>query len=256
MLVVENLRKRFGANTAVEAVSFQVRRGEAVALWGPNGAGKTTILRCVLGLFPYEGSVCLAGHEVQQHGKAARQLIGFVPQELGLYDDLTVQETLTLYSNLKQADPDAGAVLLEQVHLTAQAHKPVRNLSGGMKQRLAVALALLGDPPLLVLDEPTANLDAGARADLVALLVALKARGKTLVFSSHRLEEVQALADRVLVLAGGRLVTITVPHQLTSLYHATAVRLYVAGDMLDPALRTLTAQGFHASRNGKSLRVR
>jgi nitrous oxidase accessory protein len=255
MLVVENLTKRFGAVTAVQALSVAVQRGEAVALWGANGAGKTTLLRCILGLLPYTGTVRLGGYDVRQQGKAARQLVGFVPQELGFYDDLTVQETLTFYGRLKRLDEVDGAAILERVGLTQHTSKPVRSLSGGMKQRLALALALLGEPPLLVLDEPTANLDAGARADLVALLAELKASGKTLLFSSHRLEEVQALADRVLVLEDGRLLSAAPPHTLPTFGNTLALRLYLAGELLEPALATLTAQGFQAARNSTSLRV-
>jgi nitrous oxidase accessory protein len=255
MLVVENLHKRFGPITAVHTLSVEVRHGEAVALWGANGAGKTTLLRCILGLLPHTGTVRLGGYDVQQQGKAARQLVGFVPQELGLYDDLTVQETLAFYGRLKRVDMAAGPALLERVGLTRHASKPVRSLSGGMKQRLVLALALLGEPPLLVLDEPTANLDAGARADLVALLAELKASGKTLLFSSHRPEEVQALADRVLVLEDGRLLSAAPPHTLPTFGNPLALRLYLAVELLEPALATLTAQGFQAARNGSSLRV-
>ena len=255
MLVVDHLTKRFGSITAVADVSFGVEVGEALALWGPNGAGKTTILRCLLGLLRYGGTVHLADYDVQYQGKQARQLVGFVPQEMGLYDEMTVREITAFYSGLKKTSTAEGMALLERVGLVDHATKAVRSLSGGMKQRLALALALLADPPLLILDEPTANLDAEARQALITLLAELKAADKTIVFSSHRAEEVQALADRVLVLEDGRLVADGPPRLLRATCAATALRLYIAGELLDPALTALTEHGFSATCNGSSLRV-
>lgn len=206
MVHVRDLTKRFGPLVAVDRLSFEVMPGEAVALWGPNGAGKTTALRCLLGLLPFEGLVRVGGYDVTLHGKEARRMIGFVPQELNFHDDLVVRETLRFYARLKKAPLEQVDEALERIGLTRHALKLVKNLSGGMKQRLALAVALLADPPLLVLDEPTANLDARSRQELLALLRELKAAGKTLIFSSHRLGEVAKLADRVLVLEDGRLV--------------------------------------------------
>ncbi|MCS7222397.1 MAG: nitrous oxide reductase family maturation protein NosD [Anaerolineae bacterium] len=207
MVHVRDLTKRFGPLVAVDRLSFEVMPGEAVALWGPNGAGKTTALRCLLGLLPFEGLVRVGGYEVTLQGKEVRRIIGFVPQELNFYDDLAVRETLCFYARLKKAPLERVDEALERIGLTRHAYKPVKDLSGGMKQRLALAVALLADPPLLVLDEPTANLDARSRQELLAWLGELKAAGKTLIFSSHRLSEVAKLADRVLVLEDGRLVT-------------------------------------------------
>lgn len=207
MVHVRELTKRFGPLVAVDRLSFEVMPGEAVALWGPNGAGKTTALRCLLGLLPFEGMIRVGGYDVTLQGKEARRLVGFVPQELNFHDDLAVRETLRFYARLKKAPLERIDKALERIGLTRHAHKPVKDLSGGMKQRLALAVALLADPPLLVLDEPTANLDARSRQELLTLLGELKAAGKTLIFSSHRLGEVVKLADRVLVLEDGRLVT-------------------------------------------------
>jgi nitrous oxidase accessory protein len=259
MIAVHNLAKRFGSVVAVEPVSFTVHAGKAVALWGPNGAGKTTVLRCLLGLLPCQGMIRLAGYDVHLQGKAARRLVGFVPQELNFHDDLSVQETMRFYSRLKKT-PAAGIdTLLERLTLAAHARKPVRSLSGGMKQRLALAVALLADPPLLVLDEPTANLDAQARQAFLALLSELKATGKTLIFSSHRLDEVVALADRVLMLDQGRLLADRSPDALQHTAGMSGrppiLRLYVPGEWIEPALATLTEHGFTASRNGHGVRV-
>jgi nitrous oxidase accessory protein len=257
MISVHDLRKRFGALVAIDRLSFDVAAGEAVALWGPNGAGKTTVLRCLLGLLPCQGTVELAGVDVSAQGKAARRLVGFVPQELTFHDDLSVYETMRFYARLKRAPQAAIAELLRRQELTEQSRKPVRSLSGGMKQRLALAVALLNDPPMLMLDEPTANLDVAARATLLALLGDLRAVGKTLIFSSHRLDEVAVLADRVLVLEHGRLTADCAPRTLTrhTRWQAT-LWLHMPGDCIEAALRTLSEHGFTASRNGAGVRVR
>ncbi len=259
MIKVQDLTKRFGSLVAVDHLSFEVQSGEAVALWGPNGAGKTTALRCVLGLLPYEGLIHVAGHDVRHQGKIVRRLIGFVPQELNFHDDMTVEETLYFYARLKKVSAEAqvmDAPTLERLGLAGHTRKLVRELSGGMRQRLALAIALLADPPLLLLDEPTANLDARARDALLALLADLKSMGKTLVFSSHRFEEVATLADRVLVMEQGRLVAECEPEQLSEhLGWQTTLRLFVPTERLDLAASLLTDHGFAASRNGKGLRV-
>jgi len=257
MITVTNVTKRFGGLTAVDDLSFQVQAGEAVALWGANGAGKTTALRCLLGLLPFEGSVTIAGKDVQTQGKAARSLMGFVPQELNFHDDMTVAETLTFYARLKKvASGYDFTPLLDRLELTVHINKPVHDLSGGLKQRLALALALLADPPILILDEPTANLDIRAREDFLLLLHELKVGGKTLAFSSHRLEEVTALADRVLLMEAGRLVIDAPPNELEQrLGWESTLHLYLPEPVIEPALETLTAYGTPVSRNGRGVRV-
>jgi ABC-type multidrug transport system ATPase subunit len=257
MITVTNVTKRFGDLTAVDDLSFQVQAGEAVALWGANGAGKTTALRCLLGLLPFEGSVTIAGIDVQKQGKVARGLMGFVPQELNFHDDMTVAETLTFYARLKKVPTGYDFTpLLERLELTPHIRKPVHDLSGGLKQRLALALALLSDPPILILDEPTANLDIRAREDFLLLLHELKVGGKTLAFSSHRLEEVTALADRVILMEAGRLIVDAPPQELEQrLGWESTLHLYLPEPVIEPALETLTAYGMPVSRNGRGVRV-
>jgi ABC-type multidrug transport system ATPase subunit len=252
IIQVAHLTKRFGSLKAVDDVSFDVQPGEAVALWGANGAGKTTALRCLLHLTPFTGSVTIAGLDVKKVGKAARHRVGFVPQELSFHDDMTVAETLTFYARLKKvADGYNFTPLLERLELLDHVRKPVRDLSGGLKQRLALALALLADPPILILDEPTSNLDIRAREDFLRFLHDLRQAGKTLVFSSHRLEEVRALADRVLLLEAGRLVLAAPPRELErNLGRATSLYLALAPPAIDPAYTVLEARGLLVSRNG------
>jgi heme ABC exporter ATP-binding subunit CcmA len=205
MITVTHLTKSFGSTTAVDQLSFSVASGEAIALWGPNGAGKTTVIRCLLGLLKAEGELTIHGHDTRREGKRARAAVGYVPQELAFYDDLSARDTLRFYAELKRVSTDRVDQVLAEVGLSDHGHKEVSALSGGMKQRLALACALLADPPLLILDEPTSNLDTAARDDFIKLLLQQKEQGKTLLFTSHRLEEVETLASRVLVLEEGRL---------------------------------------------------
>ena len=257
MIDVNGLSKNFGRLTAIDNITFQVASGEAVALWGANGAGKTTALRCLLGLIPFSGSVTLADIDVAREGKAARRLVGFVPQELTFHDDLSVVETLTFYARLKKVPTGFDfAPLLTRLELKPHIDKRVADLSGGLKQRLALALALLADPPLLVLDEPSANLDIRARDDFLHLLNELKQAGKTIVFSSHRLDEVTALADRVLLLEAGRLVVDAPPSELEQrLGLPTTLHLYMPQATVTAAMDTLQAQGLPVHLNGRGVRV-
>lgn len=257
MISVSGLTKKFAHLTAVDQLSFTVQPGEVVALWGANGAGKTTALHCLLGLMPFEGEISIRGMNIREQGKQTRALVGFVPQTLNFHDDLTVAETITFYARLKKV-PEGTDIssLLAQLDLIEHLQKPVKNLSGGLKQRLALALALLNDPPILILDEPTANLDIRAREDFLLLLHKLKEQGKTMVFSSHRLEEITAVADRVLLLESGRLIVDAPPNQLErQLGWEATLHLYMASEMVDPALELLTNSGLPVSRNGRGVRV-
>lgn len=256
MIKVTNLTKKYGAFTAVDDLSFEVTAGEAIALWGPNGAGKTTIIRSLLGLLSATGELRVNGFEVQKQGKKARAAIGYVPQELAFYDDLSARDTLLFYADLKHVPSARVDQVLAEVGLAVHGAKAVAALSGGMKQRLALASALLADPPILVLDEPTSNLDTAARDEFVKLLLRQKTQGKTLLFTSHRLEEVELLADRVLVLEGGKLSLICHPAEVAGRLGMTlTLKIIMPEAIRDNALSLLKARGFAASRNGIGLRV-
>jgi nitrous oxidase accessory protein len=212
-LAVNGVSKRYGQTEALKDVTFTAAPGEILALWGANGAGKTTLLKAILSLIRFDGDIAIDGHSVQRAGKQARRGIGYVPQEAVFYD-WGVLATMRFYARLKKASPERIAPLLARLGLDVHAHKPVNALSGGLKQRLALAIALLADPPLLLLDEPTASLDTAAQQDYLRLLANLRDEGKTILFASHRLEEVEALADRALLLEHGRLVDIFPADQL------------------------------------------
>jgi ABC-2 type transport system ATP-binding protein/nitrous oxidase accessory protein len=256
MITVTNLTKRFGAFTAVDNLSFQVDPREALALWGPNGAGKTTVIKCLLGLLRYDGHIEVDGLDAHRQGKAARRLVGYVPQELSFYPDMDTLATAQFYARLKQAPAGRAEAVLAEVGLSEHVAKPVGALSGGMKQRLALGLALLTDPPVLVLDEPTSNLDAAARYQFLHLLSGVKDAGKTILFTSHRLEEIEALAGRALVMDRGRLQFACPAAQLFErLGLRTQVKLRVPETVLDQALAVLQASGFTAARNGTGVLV-
>lgn len=256
MIIVENVTKRFGRAVAVRDASFDVPQGRALALWGANGAGKTTLIRCVLGLIRSSGRVRVAGFNVHRQGKLARRAIGYVPQELGFYDELSVREAIEFFSRLKGLGRPDTRVALTNVGLEDQQPKRVRELSGGMKQRLALAIALLGDPPVLVLDEVTASLDAVGRDEFVGLLEQLSGSGRTLLFASHRVEEVAALAHRVAVLDRGSIARIDACSQfVASQGGGTVLHLTIKLDAQSRALQTLRAAGFAAQLNGVGVLV-
>jgi ABC-type multidrug transport system ATPase subunit len=247
MILIENVRMKFGRFVALDGVTLSVERGQAVALWGPNGAGKTTLLRCTLGLLSFGGSVKIDGIDVRRRGKAARQLLGYVPQELAFYDDFRVVEAIAFFARLKRVDRAACSKALSIAGLGEHQRKRVRELSGGMKQRLALGIAMLTDPPILMLDEPTSNLDAAGRQDLLAQLAELRAQGKTVFFTSHRPEEVQELADRVITMESGRIVGDEAPGA-SAATGCEKVDVRVPAASLDRALNALRAEGFKTSR--------
>lgn len=256
MINITHVTKRFGRAVAVDDASLAIEPGDSVALWGANGAGKTTLIRCVLGLLRFQGSITVGGHDVRRRPKAARMLIGYVPQELGFYDDLGVDEALRFFGRLKGLSRVHAGVALAAVGLEGHAAKRVRELSGGMKQRLALAIALLGDPPVLVLDEVTASLDAVGREEFVGLLERLRGSGRTMLFASHRIEEVASLARRVAVLERARIVSVDACESFVAKTgRGSVLHLVMAERVRADAVRTLRAGGFDPSLNGVGLLV-
>ena len=198
-LSVRGIGKHYGELVALREVSFDVRAGEVLAIVGPNGAGKTTLLSIIAGAQRASaGTVLAAGG----YGPAA---VGWAPQQAALYSRLTVTENLRLFARLERvADPDSALVrMLEQTGLRERANERVARLSGGNRQRVNVALALLADPPVLALDEPSASLDPAQRERLWEFIKRLAREGRSVVFSSHNMAEVQRHADRVIVLDRG-----------------------------------------------------
>jgi ABC-2 type transport system ATP-binding protein len=209
MLRVENLSKRYGQRAAVNAISFSIDQGETVGLLGPNGAGKTTTIAMISGISrPDGGEVSLGGASVTQNANALKRRVGLVPQDLALYDELSAWANLQLFAGLygigtAQLRPRAQAAL-SLVGLADRSKDRVSTFSGGMKRRLNIAAALLHDPDLILLDEPTVGVDPQSRNAIFDNLEELKRRGKTLLYTTHYMEEAERLCDRVLILDHGR----------------------------------------------------
>ena len=206
MIHFEHVSKRYGRRVALDDISVDLRPGEVTLLLGANGAGKSTLLRCALGITSYEGSISVAGLDPFQNGCAVRSLVGYMPQAGGLHPDLTVDETMRLYAAIRGAATDRAMQLVEEAGLAGHKQAKVGDLSGGLRQRLGFALALLTDPPVLILDEPSASLDRASRAWLATRLQAMAREGRTVLVSMHGGEELLAIGDRVVVLEDGRLV--------------------------------------------------
>ena len=200
------LTKRYSRTTAVDNLTFALKPGEIVALLGPNGAGKTTTFKCILGITDFDGSAEVAGKSVRRHGKEVRRLIGYLPQTPAFDAADTAEAALQFFADLKAVPVAQVETLLKRVNLYDQRLMKVGELSGGMRQRLALAAALLSDPPVLLLDEPTANLDLESRLQFHDMLRDLRSEGKTVALSTHFIESISGLADRFIVLEQGRLV--------------------------------------------------
>lgn len=205
MIRVERLRKSFGADLVLDDVSFAVDRGELLLLLGGNGAGKSTLIRCLLGTLPYEGRIRIDGLDPATQGRRARKRIGYMPQGQALHLDLTVADTLRFYSELRRTPPERGLELVREMDLEDRLRTKVGDLSGGMRQRLQFTLALLDDPPVLLLDEPTASLDDWSRELLVRRVRELADSGKSVLLSTHDRGGLEDVCDRSLTLVGGRL---------------------------------------------------
>ncbi len=218
---LEGLTRRFGATLAAEGVTLQVAPGEVVGLLGPNGAGKTTTLRMLAGLLtPERGRALVGGVDVALDPRAARRRLGFLTSSTGLYERLTPRELMQTFGRLHGLSGDALAARIEAVsaelELGAFLDRRCGALSTGQKQRASIARAVLHDPEVYVLDEPTAGLDPLASRAILDLVARAKARGKATLFSTHRMEEAEYLCDRLYFLRGGRVVAQGAPHELRS----------------------------------------
>jgi ABC-2 type transport system ATP-binding protein len=219
LLSVSKLCKTYGDRRAVDGVSFNVQRGQTVGLLGPNGAGKSTTVGMICGLISSDsGAVTLDGEAVGQGNNAAKRKIGLVPQDLALYDDLSAIENLKLFGALYglkgAALKQRCAAVLELVRLSDRANEKPATFSGGMKRRLNIAAALLHDPQLLILDEPTVGVDPQSRNAIFDTLEALKAQGRSLIYTSHYMEEVERLADHIVIIDHGKVLADESPRAL------------------------------------------
>jgi ABC-2 type transport system ATP-binding protein len=221
LLQVDSISKSYGTLRAVTELSFDVQAGEAFGLLGPNGAGKSTTMMMICGLLaPDAGRIVIDGQPLNRHAPASRRRMGVVSQELAVYPDLTGRENLAFFAGLYQVDRAARrarvADALEQVGLASRADDLVETYSGGMKRRLNFAAAVLHQPSLLILDEPTVGVDPQSRAHLLDCIRLLQTAGTAVIYASHYMEEVQNLCSRAAIVDRGRLVTCDTMRELLS----------------------------------------
>jgi ABC-2 type transport system ATP-binding protein len=230
-LSVRSLRKTYGTVVAVDGLDLEVGRGECFGLLGPNGAGKTTTIEICEGLSePDAGEVEVLGRRWATHERELRELLGIQLQDTQLAEKLTVEETVRLFRSFYARGRDVDAVLAI-VQLEEKRRARVGTLSGGQKQRLALACAIVGDPELLFLDEPTTGLDPQSRRQVWELVEALKSAGRTILLTTHYMEEAERLADRVAIVDHGRVIALGTPRELiASLDAEHVVEFAVAAD--------------------------
>jgi Cu-processing system ATP-binding protein len=234
---LSNVTKRYGANVLVDGISASMAEGEVIGLLGHNGAGKTTLIRLALGLIrPSKGEVRVLGHvPTGADARTLRARIGYLPENVAFYRNFTGQEVMTYLARLKHVPGAAVPALLERVGLGEAGGKPVRAYSKGMRQRLGLAQALLGDPELLFLDEPTTGLDPLATRQFFELLNDLRSKGRTVVISSHLLAELEPHLDSALILRQGRIVaggTVAEMHEAAGLADTITARFRGGGQTI------------------------
>ncbi|ANX10777.1 ABC transporter [Fictibacillus arsenicus] len=214
IIKVQGLVKRYGDFTAVDGSEFSVHKGEVFGLLGPNGAGKTTTLEMLVGLRkPDEGTAIVGGFDITRELDKVKEVIGVQLQSTTLFELLTVEEILHLYGSFYREHisiPD----LIEDMLLTEKKKSRIKGMSGGQKQRLAIALALVHDPQIIFLDEPTTGLDPQARRTLWDIILRLKDRGKTVVLTTHYMDEAHVLCDRIAIMDQGKLIALDTPGEL------------------------------------------
>ncbi|TET74035.1 MAG: ABC transporter ATP-binding protein [Dehalococcoidia bacterium] len=220
-LIAQDLHKSFNEHKAVNGVSFTIHKGEIFGLLGPNGAGKTTTIRMLSTVLqPDRGDATVGGYSVRHKADAVRSLIGVCPQDLALYADLSAIDNLVFFGRMvglngKEARAQAMAHL-ELMRLVERAKGKVDKFSGGMKRRVNLAIALMGHPELLFLDEPTVGIDPQSRNNIYETIEGLRNKGITILYTTHYMEEAAHLCDRVAIMDGGQIIAMDTPYQLRS----------------------------------------
>jgi ABC-2 type transport system ATP-binding protein len=262
-ITVSELRKSYGQNEALRGVTFEIREGEVFGLLGPNGAGKTTTVEILEGYRKRDGgSVEVLGFDPERAGVDYRERIGVVLQQSLTFPNLTVRETHRIFAGYYKQPRDVDEVI-RLVGLADKAKDKIRTLSGGQKRRLDLGLALVGDPDLLFLDEPTTGFDPAARRAAWEMIRQLRSLGKTVLLTTHYLDEAQNLSDRVAVLREGQIVTMGTPAELRGGSDETEIRYRRDGQEVvlrtsEPTrvLHELTSEALAASREVEGLEVR
>jgi ABC-2 type transport system ATP-binding protein len=250
---VNDLHKRYGETRAVDGISFEVGAGEVFGLLGPNGAGKTTTVEILEGLRAADsGEATVLGVDTNRDPEALKPRIGVALQTASLYPKLTVSEVLDLFRSFYVRQGHSTAELIERFDLGEKRHSRTQELSGGQRQRLAVALALVNDPELVFLDEPTTGLDPAARRSLWEVVLELKRQGRTILLTTHYMEEAEILCDRIAIMDHGRILESgTVKELVGRHFHERAVRFDRIDALADGALAALDGVASVAHENGE-----
>jgi ABC-2 type transport system ATP-binding protein len=239
ILEVHSLVKKYGDFSAVKEISFNIKEGEIFSLLGPNGAGKTTTISMLSTLYtPTSGEATVGGHSITKNPMAVKQIIGVVPQELALYEDLSARENLMFWGQMYglSGKPLASRVdeVLEQIGLTDKAKNRVKTYSGGMKRRVNIGVGLLHKPRLLFMDEPTVGIDPQSRRAILDTVKDLNRQGMTVLYTTHYMEEAQELSDRVGIIDHGELIAIGTQKELTQQVGQTETLILHLGENDDP----------------------
>ena len=262
-IAVRGLRKAYGKLEAVRGVDFEIEEGEVFGLLGPNGAGKTTIVEILEGYRKRDaGEVAVLGHDPERPGREFRERIGVVLQQSELYKNVTVREMHRMFAGYYERSRDVDEVI-ELVGLESKRDARVKTLSGGQKRRLDLGIALVGDPDLVFLDEPTTGFDPAARRAAWDMIRSLRALGKTVLLTTHYLDEAEQLADRVAVMREGVIVRVGTPRELTTTNLEVEIRYRRGGEEIiltttEPTrmLHELTAEAMARGEELERLEVR
>ena len=247
---VVDLKKNYGDLTAVNSISFTVKMGEIFAFLGPNGAGKTTTVEMIESIRkPTKGNITLFGKDIRTSFNSIKERIGILPQEFHSFDRLKVRETLEYYQSLfkKQANIDE---IIEMMDLNAYESKLYKDLSGGLKQRVGVAIALVNDPDIVFLDEPTTGLDPKARREVWNAIADLRNRGKTIFLTTHYMEEAEFLADHIAIIHKGSIIAEGTLEELMKQYGKSSM-LHIRNCNHPQIIQLLSKQGFNATKKDK-----
>ena len=250
ILEVQNLVKHYGDFAAVKGISFDIKDGEIFSLLGPNGAGKTTTISMLSTLYtPTSGDATIGGHSITKNPMAVKQVIGVVPQELALYEDLTARENLIFWGQMyglsgKSLNSRVDEVL-EQIGLTDKAKNRVKTYSGGMKRRVNIGVGLLHKPRLLFMDEPTVGIDPQSRRAILDTVKDLNRKGMTVLYTTHYMEEAEELSDRVGIIDHGELIALGTQKELTQQVGQTETLILHIGENDDPEALATALKGMH-----------
>ena len=248
---VQNLYKAFGEIKAVDGVSFDVEKGEIFSLLGPNGAGKTTtisMLSCLLR--PDEGDALILGHSIRKDAMGVKSVLGVVPQEIALYEDMSARENLTFWGKMYGLRGAALKVrvneVLEVIGLADRAKEFIKKYSGGMKRRVNIGIALLHKPQVIYMDEPTVGIDPQSRRSILDSVLSLKKEGTTVLYTTHYMEEAQELSDHIAIMDNGKLIA--------SGTHEELVRIVGAMDRITVTINTESARVLEAWKAAKGVK--